>query len=66
VEEERRAGTKGYELEQEYSQEETKGRRRCRCREKICSAGVPLFRAQRRSASGHKVSKRVGCGKGVE
>jgi len=45
VEEERRGGTKGYELEQEYSQEETKGRRRCRCGEKICSAGVPLFRA---------------------
>ena len=38
----------------------------CRCGEKICSAGVPLFRAQRHSASGHNVSKRLGCGQGVE
>jgi len=30
-EEGRRGRTKGYKLEQEYSQEETKGRRRCRC-----------------------------------
>ena len=65
-EEGRRGRTKGYKLEQEYSQEETKGRRCCRCGEKICSAGVPLFRAQRHSASGHNVSKRLGCGQGVE
>jgi len=77
-EERRRQRTEGYELEQGIYRRKQReegvsgaGRRRRRrsvlqrttCGEKICSAGVTLFRAQRHSASGYKCPSAWGVGK---